>query len=186
MNGEKVKTRRKLTATTAALATVAGSLTIIAVSAGTAAAGCQPDSDDLKPNYVVSKATTGKIKTGLVSDAIQGPGNVRYHHVTSASTTVQGSAEVKASIGKWIAKAEAKAGVKLTKTWSHKTEWDYTLNIAKGKTQRIRMWHYAKQQTVTKYIWSVPKCAKTQVAWKHTALTPMKGDGQNVWLRENA
>jgi hypothetical protein len=181
-----VNSRKKLTASGAALATVAGSLTIVALSAGTAAAGCQPDSSDLVPAYSVSKATTGKIKTGLVSDAVQGPGNARYHHVTSTSTTVQGNAEVKASIGKWLAKAEVKAGVKLTKTWSHKEEWDYTLYIEKGKTQRIRMWHYAKKQTVTKYIWDVAKCAKTKVAWKHTALTPLKGNGQNVWMRENA
>ncbi|NUS37015.1 MAG: hypothetical protein HOQ04_11275 [Pseudarthrobacter sp.] len=25
-----------------------------------------------------------------------------------------------------------------------------------------------------------------KVAWKPTALTPMKGDGQNLWMRENA
>ncbi|MEU6587904.1 hypothetical protein ABZ923_01490 [Streptomyces sp. NPDC046881] len=181
-----MNTRRKLTASGAVLATLAGSLTIVAVSAGTASAGCQPEGDDLKPRYVASSAKKGKIKTSLASAAVQGPGEARYHDVKTAATTVEGSAEAKAEIGKWIAKAEAKAGVKLTKKWSHKEEWEYVLYIDRGKTQRIRMWHLAKKQIITKYIWDVAHCSKTKVKWKHTMLTPMKGNSNNVWLRENA
>ncbi|MFG2604883.1 hypothetical protein ACGFT2_15255 [Streptomyces sp. NPDC048514] len=179
-------TRRKLTASTAALATLAGSLTIVAVSAGTASAGCQPDRDDLKPRYVAGSAKKARIRTGLASSAVQGPGQARYHDVKSAASSVEGSAEAKAEIGKWIAKAEVKAGVKLAKKWSHKEEWEYVLYIDRGKTQRIRMWHLAKKQTITKYIWDVAHCSKTKVKWKHTMITPMKGNSNNVWLRENA
>ncbi|MEU9156000.1 hypothetical protein AB0D59_36980 [Streptomyces sp. NPDC048417] len=94
--------------------------------------------------------------------------------------------EAEAEIGKWIAEAEIKAGVQLTKKWSHKEEWEYVLYIEKGRTQRIRMWHLAKSRTITKYIWDVAKCSKTEVKWKHAMVTPMKGDSHNEWLRENA
>ncbi|MGW2723330.1 hypothetical protein [Streptomyces sp. NPDC001492] len=32
--------------------------------------------------------------------------------------------------------------------------------------QRIRLHHLARKQTVAKYGWSVPDCAKTRVVWK--------------------
>ncbi|MDO0912010.1 hypothetical protein QQM39_14495 [Streptomyces sp. DT2A-34] len=174
---------RKAASTVAAFATLASSLIALTAAATPASAACQPPGG-ASHKYVIGSVSKAKLATNLRSDDVQGPGTATYNQTSTATTTVKAAAEAKADIGKWIAKASAKANVSLTKTWSKKTGWSYSLQIASGKTQHIRMGHWARKYPVTKYTWTPAKCKYADKAWTHTVITPVKSDS-NVWYREN-
>ena len=122
---------------------------LVAVAAPSYAV-CAPEN----PIYNVSNVVRIDKPTGLVSNAIQGPGSVSYDDQATASSTWGGSTSVSGDIGAFIFELESKVEINHSKTWSKSQTWRYTLAIAAGKTQRIRMFHRASRFTVTKKIYN--------------------------------
>jgi hypothetical protein len=173
--------KRMLVSALTTLGLVGGS--VVAMATPSVAAGCQPDRDDLKPLYKVSKVQNAKLATNLYSDYITGPGSIGYHKSKTAVVTAQASVEVTAEAGAVFAAASTSIGVSVGKSWSKTQEWSYTLQVPSGKTARMRMYHTAKSFTVDKYIWSVRTCSKSIKKWSHRVVAPVKSDS-NIWALE--
>lgn len=137
-----------------------------------------------KPVYKITNIKRIDKKTNLVSSAIQGPGNVTYSETTTATSLWGGSAEVGGEISVIVAKLNSKVSINHSKTWSKSKSWRYTLHIAKGKTQRIRMFHRHSQFKVTKLYFHTGLC-KYKTQYTKTIHVPCSGSADNVWKREN-
>lgn len=123
-------------------------------------------------------------KTNPASSGIQGPGSVRYSETATATSSWGGSAAVEGDLSAIFASLKVKTEVNHSKTWSKSKFWSYTLYIAEGKTQCIRMFHRHSEFTVTRKTFNTGKC-KYRTTYKKRIHVPYSGDTDNVWKREN-
>ncbi|MGW1670002.1 hypothetical protein [Streptomyces sp. NPDC002324] len=158
--------------------TLAGS-GLVAVAAPSYAS-CAPQKKIIK----ISNIKRIDKKTNLVSSAIQGPGDVSYSETTTATSSWGGSAAVEGDLSAIFASLKVKTEINHSKTWSKAKSWRYTLHIAKGKTQRIRMFHRHSELTVTKKTFNTGIC-KYRTTYKKRIHVPYSGNADNVWKREN-
>jgi len=143
-------------------------------------AACAPE----KPVYKITNIKRIDKKTNLVSAAIQGPGTITYEENKTATSSWGGATEIGGEINLIVGKLNSKVSINHTKTWSKSKTWRYSLEIARGKTQRIRMFHRHSKFTVTKKYFHTGLC-KYKTQWTKNVHVPYSGSADNVWKREN-
>lgn len=167
--------------TTSGLVSLALAGSGLVAAAAPSYAVCAPED----PIFTISNVVRIDKPTSLVSSAIEGPGSVSYDDNATASTTWGGSTSVSGDISAIVFELEAKVEVNHSKTWSKSQTWRYTLAIAAGKTQRIRMFHRSSRFKVTKKTFNTGLC-KWRTAYTETVNVPYSSNADNVWKRENA
>lgn len=165
---------------------VRGALVLSLASAGTivvaqpSSAACAPE----KPKFTLSGATASYRPTNIVSDFIQGPGRITYSKTKTAEASWSGSVGVGGDIGPIVAKMTASLEGSYTRGWSKASTWSYSLDIARGKTQRIRMYHASKKVKVSKKTFNTGRCT-WRTAYSNKTVDVPKRQNVNVWKREN-
>jgi hypothetical protein len=163
-----------------------GVLVLTMVSAGTvvaahpSAAACAPE----KPRFTLSNAKNSYRPTNVMSDFIQGPGRINYSKTKTATAGWSGSAGIGADIDLLVVKISNDYEGTYTKSWSDSDTWTYSLDIARGKTQRIRMYHASKKVNVTKKVFNNGQC-RWRTAYTNKTVDVPKRQNVNVWKREN-
>ncbi|MGW1495763.1 hypothetical protein [Streptomyces sp. NPDC002402] len=163
-----------------------GAVVLTLISGGAVAAAqpsyaaCAPE----KPIFNITNIQTTYRPTNIKSDFIKGPGTISYSKADSATSTWTGSAGIGGDIGVIVAKLNLQASGSYAKSWTKTTTWTYTLDIAKGKTQRIRMYHASKSLYVTKKVFNNGRCKWETVYKDKKVIVPSK-QNVNLWKREN-
>lgn len=152
----------------------------IAITAQPSFAACAPE----KPIFKISNVKVAYRPTNVMSDFIKGPGSISYSKSKAATSTWTGSAGIGGDIGAIIAEANIKIEGSYAKAWTKDTTWTYRLDIASGKTQRIRMFHASKSFSVAKKTFNSGQCKWKTVYSGKNVIVPSKSN-VNVWKREN-
>ncbi|MFF2325139.1 MULTISPECIES: hypothetical protein [unclassified Streptomyces] len=156
---------------------------VVAVSAGSAAAGTKCDDS---PIYSIGNKKTVWRATNVHSDWAKPGVTISYAKNKTGTWTATGTATVGAEAGVIFAKASTSFSVSVGKSWSKSDTWTYaaTVKKKKGKSRgRLMMYHQAKGFSVTKYRLE-PKagggCKKVKVWKKSNNVAPVK-KSTNLW-----
>ncbi len=150
--------------------------TVSVAAALPAAAMC----DEAKVIYKFASGENGWRRTTVSSAYIKGPGTVSITKGRSWTVSASMTATVSAEAGVVFAKASASLGVTVGASYTGSTSFTYSLNVPKGKTQKLQQYKKAKTFTVTKYKLVYP-CKYVRV-YKQTVKAPIKSKSESSYL----
>lgn len=131
--------------------------------------------------YTFGPKTATWRATNLSSSYVKGPGSVSLTKGRTWTVSASVTASVSAEAGVVFAKASTSLGITVGASYSGTQSFTYTLNVPKGKTQRLQQYKRAYKFTVTKKRIVAPCTLKT-VYSKQYVTAPVKSNADKYFL----